>query len=292
MKQLILPVLALLTLSTAAQETTQYKKGSYLYYGQPNIEDNSMLIEEAFNQEKAIIQHISNWVFSDLKGGDLTYAYTQEIPMIEDKFQFSFTLNYNAFNQAVPGHNKSGLGDLLLNFRPMLMDKTDWAIVIPRFTIIVPTGSAQGGMGDGAWGTQFNMAVTKRLNSKLTTHWNAGFTQLFGKEIYSFDFNGDQYLATRKNETAYNVGLSGIYIVGDALNLMLEYVSSFDNSLQVTGTYERSVSTIINPGFRTAFSIGKVQIVPGLGLPLYYTDGKFTNTGGFIYLSIEPDYTK
>lgn len=293
MKSLILTLFTL-TICIAGysqqQDSIVRKKGSYLYYGQPNIEDNSMFIEEAFNQEEGIIQHISNWIFSDFEGGDWTYAYTQEIPMIQDKFQFSFTMNYNVLQQAVPGHNRSGLGDLLLNFRPMLMDKSDWAIVIPRFTVILPTGNAQGGMGDGAWGTQFNMAVTKRLSSRLTTHWNAGFTKLFKKEVYTADLNGNPLLAQEKNQSGYNLGLSGIYIINDALNLMVEYVSTFDNDLQVDGSYSSSTSSIINPGFRTAFSIGKVQIVPGAGIPLYYADGKLQNTGCFIYLSIEPAY--
>lgn len=269
------------------------KKGSYLYYGQPNIEDNSMFIEEAFNQEKAIIQHISNFIFDDLKGGgDFVYGYTQEIPMLGDKHQFSFTLNYSVLDQPIPGFPSYGFGDILLNYRPMLMDKNDWALVIPRFTLIVPTGSAKGGLGDGAWGSQFNLAVTKRLNSKITTHWNAGWTHFANKDLYGDDGSGNTILLTEKSQNFYNLGLSGIFLVSDGFNLMLEGVSSFESDFDAAGNNQRYVSSIINPGFRSAFSIGKVQIVPGLGVPLFFTDNKFQRSGGFIYLSIEPDYTK
>lgn len=252
-----------------------------------------MFIEEAFNQEKAIIQHISNFIFDDLGGdGDFVYGYTQEIPMLGDKHQFSFTLNYSVLDQPIPGFPSYGFGDILLNYRPMIMDKNDWALVIPRFTLIVPTGSAKGGLGDGAWGGQFNLALTKRLNSKITTHWNAGWTHFANKDYYGEDVNGDPVLLTEKSQNFYNVGLSGIFLVSDGFNLMLEGVSSFESDLDENGDTQRYVSSIVNPGFRCAFSIGKVQIVPGLGVPLFFTDNKFQRSGGFIYLSIEPDYTK
>ena len=275
-----------------ATDTVARKKGSYLYYGQPNIEDNSMFIEEAFNQEKAIIQHISNFIFDDLNGGDFVYGYTQEIPLAGDKHQLSFTLNYSVLDQPIPGFPAYGFGDILVNYRPMLFDKNDWALVIPRFTLIVPTGSAKGGLGDGAWGSQFNLAVTKRLNSKITTHWNAGWTHFAKKDIYGEDGSGNTVLVDEKSQNFYNVGLSGIYLVSDGFNLMVEALSSFESESDASGNTERYVSSIINPGFRTAFSIGKVQIVPGLGVPLFFTDNKFQRSGGFIYLSIEPDYTK
>lgn len=294
--KLILPILFTAVSFSSAfcqnSDSVARKKGSYLYYGQPNIEDNSMFIEEAFNQEKAIIQHISNFIFDDLNGGDFVYGYTQEIPLAGDKHQLSFTLNYSVLDQPIPGFPAYGFGDILVNYRPMLLDKNDWALVIPRFTLIVPTGSAKGGLGDGAWGSQFNLAVTKRLNSRITTHWNAGWTHFAKKDVYGEDVSGNPVLLAEESQNFYNVGLSGIYLVSDGFNLMVEALSSFESESDGNGNTERYVSSIINPGFRTAFNIGKVQIVPGLGVPLFFTDNKFQRSGGFIYLSIEPDYTK
>src|SRR6187455_218452 len=126
------------------------KKGSYLYYGQPSIEDNSMLIEEAFNQEAGIIQHISNFVFS---GGNFGYNYTQEIPLADVKHQFSFGVSYASLkkpenlSQFTKNYLTNGLGDVFLNYRPMIWGKNDWALVIPRFTVIVPTGNSRYGLG-------------------------------------------------------------------------------------------------------------------------------------------------
>lgn len=285
-------LLCIIYTTKAQDQKVQYKKGSYLYYGQPNIEDNSMFIEEAFNQEKSVIQHISNFIFDNLKGGDFTYAFTQEIPMIEDKFQFSYTLNYSVLQTPNFGMPAEGFADMLLNFRPMLMDKTDWAIVIPRFTLILPTGNAKAGFGDGAWGGQFNLAVTKRLNSRLTTHWNAGYTYLNKKDFWAADLDNTMVKVAEKNQNFYNLGVSCIYLVSDSFNLMLEGLTNSESYLGGNNKVVMSNTSILNPGFRSAFTIRNVQIVPGLGVPLYFVDGNYSHYGGFVYLSIEPDYTK
>jgi len=280
---------------TIAQEAdTIPKKGSYLYYGQPSIEDNSMFIEEAFNQEAGIIQHISNFIVT---GGEFVYAYTQEIPLADVKHQFSFGLSYASFGKpsdpSLLGNSNyltRGLGDLFLNYRPLLAGKNDWALVIPRFTLIVPTGNARYGLGSGGLGGQFNMAVTKRLNSKITTHYNAGYTYMTSTDHYTFNDDGTPVLAYEKNIGSTNIGLSAIWIVRPKFNLMVEYTSLFGKEIQDDGSFTKANSTLVNPGFRFAVDIGKVQIVPGAGLPFNFSNGKFENTGGFFYLSIEPAY--
>src|SRR6187399_2539959 len=136
-------------LTSYAQNDTIPKKGSYLQYGQPSIEDNSMFIEEAFNQETGIIQHISNLIVSK---GDIIYSYTQEIPLADVKHQLSFGMSYNAFKSSEASKQifagqylTNGLGDLYINYRPLLFGKNAWALVIPRFTLIAPTGDARYG---------------------------------------------------------------------------------------------------------------------------------------------------
>ena len=277
-----------------AQDTTAVKpkKGSYLSYGQPSIEDNSMLIEEAFNQEAGVIQHISNFIVAD---GNFIYAYTQEIPIPNEKHQLSFGVSYSAMKKpegALFNQNflTNGFGDMVINYRPMLMDKNDWALVIPRFTLIAPTGNARYGLGFGGWGGQFNMAVTKRLNSKLTTHWNAGYTYVWKADSYNYLSDGTPELTYQKNLNFKNVGASLIWLVRPKFNLMVEYLSAFDKTISGTGSLENETSTIINPGFRFAVDLGKVQIVPGMGIPINFSNGSFANTSAFFYLSIEPAY--
>lgn len=77
--------------TTPGQTSSGSGKGSYLYYGQPAIEDNSFLIEEAINQEAGVIQHIFTTAYAD---GDIVYSYTQELPLRNDRHQLSFGLSY------------------------------------------------------------------------------------------------------------------------------------------------------------------------------------------------------
>jgi hypothetical protein len=287
-------IFALAVIHTFAQNDTLPKKGSYLQYGQPSIEDNSMFIEEAFNQEAGIIQHISNLIFD--KGG-LVYAYTQEIPLADVKHQLSFTFSYNSYKtpEGIQQIGNSqfvtkGLGDFYVNYRPLLFGKNDWALVIPRFTLIAPTGDARYGFGGGGWGGQFNLAVTKRLGKKLVTHYNAGYTLVSKADFYTYEGDGTPLLQAERNITAKNVGASIIWFAKPKFNLMTEYVSNFAQEFQDNGTVTKNHNLILNPGFRFAIDMGNVQIVPGAGLPLYFTNGQFQNSGGFIYLSIEPAF--
>src|SRR6478735_4752284 len=241
----------------AQEADTIPKKGSYLYYGQPSIEDNSMFIEEAFNQEAGIIQHISNFVFN---GKDFVYNYTQEIPLADVKHQFSFGVSYASLkgddNTPLNGNYLTkGLGDIYLNYRPLVMGKNDWALVIPRFTAIVPTGNARYGLGTGGRGGQFNLAVTKRLNKAVTTHYNAGYTVMTKADHYTYTAEGEPVLAYEKNLTTKNIGASAIWLVKPKFNFMLEYVATFGQEMQDDGSLTKLNTAIINPGFRLAIDI-------------------------------------
>ncbi|MEO7990660.1 MAG: transporter [Chryseolinea sp.] len=288
---LIATTLVGLTHAQDSDSIPKPKKGSYLYYGQPSIEDNSMLIEEAFNQEAGVIQHISNFIYN---GGDFTFGYTQEIPLADVKHQFSFGFTYASFKKPSDIINSNyvtkGLGDVLLNYRPLLWGKNDWALVIPRFTIIVPTGNARYGFGQGGWGGQFNLAVTKRLNSKITTNYNAGYTVITKADHYTYAQDGTPELAYEKNIGVSNLGGSAIWLVRPKFNLMVEYVVTFGKEMQDDGRLISLNNSVVNPGFRFAIDVGKIQIVPGFGLPINFTSNHLDGTGAFFYLSIEPAY--
>ncbi len=264
--------------------------GSYLYYGQPAIEDNSMLIEEAFNQTVGSIQHISNLNFN---GGNLIYTYQQEIPLAGVKHQVSFGASYASMKktEGLPGIGNnltSGLGDIYINYRPLLWGKNDWALVIPRFTLIIPTGNSRSGLGTGGWGGQFNMAVTKRLHRKVITHYNAGYSFINNADYYTYGGDGTPIAKYEKNLPSTNFGASAIWLVRPRFNLMLEYISTFGSTAIPDGKFlSKSTISTFNPGFRFAFQIDKVQVVPGLGIPFNFRNGAFQGTGGFIYLSIE-----
>src|SRR4249920_3324386 len=57
----------------------------------PQIQDNSFLVEEAYNQERRVVQHIST--FSRMwNSKDWSYSFTQEWPGLRNwRHQFSYT---------------------------------------------------------------------------------------------------------------------------------------------------------------------------------------------------------
>src|SRR2546422_113585 len=62
--------------------------------------DNSFFIEEAYNQEPGVVQHIFNAVygFRPANGPDehnLDFTFTQEWPLFTQTHQFSYTLLYS-----------------------------------------------------------------------------------------------------------------------------------------------------------------------------------------------------
>ena len=62
--------------------------------------DNSFLVEEAYNQEPGVVQHIMTAFYGidRLPGPDdktLNLAFTQEWPIVSQTHQFSYTVPYN-----------------------------------------------------------------------------------------------------------------------------------------------------------------------------------------------------
>jgi hypothetical protein len=52
----------------------------------PPIQDNSFLMEEAYNQEEGVVQHIN--AFQWMRGGEWLATFTQEWPVPKQAHQF------------------------------------------------------------------------------------------------------------------------------------------------------------------------------------------------------------
>src|SRR4051812_35883797 len=83
------------------------------------IRDNSFFIEEAYNQDAGVVQHIMNVVYGydHSTGHDqnrLDLAFTQEWPLFSQTHQISYTLLYSL--EKTGGMTRNGLGDLFLNY--------------------------------------------------------------------------------------------------------------------------------------------------------------------------------
>lgn len=241
--------------------------------GPRKIQDNSFLLEEAYNQEDGVIQHIQ--AFQYLKRSrSWGYSFTQEWPVPGQTHQFSYTVP--AARPGPPGSD-SGLGDILLNYRYQALMGTRVAFS-PRASLILPTGDHKKGLGSGALGYQVNLPLSVELGDSWVTHWNLGGTVTPGSKEPG-GAKGDAW--------GYNGGASLIWLAAKNFNVMLEAVRGAVETVESDGSKTRQESFFLNPGVRFSIDFKSgLQIVPGLSVPVGV--GPSRKEHGFLaYLSFE-----
>jgi hypothetical protein len=239
----------------------------------PGISDNSFLVEEAYNQEAGVVQHISNYR-RDRDGGWL-FTFTQEWPAPSQRDQLSYTVPL----QSADGG--SNLGDVIINYRRQVVGKdTESVWFSPRLSLIVPTGSARKGTGAGGPGVQVNLPVSVQLTEKLVTHWNAGATLTRARTA-----GGD-----RNTTRSVNAAASAIWLATRTFNVMLESAWDRTESLDDAGRRQAADNFVLLPGIRGAINLASgMQIVPGFGIPI----GLGPSRGErdiFLYFSVEHSF--
>jgi hypothetical protein len=244
------------------------------------IQDNSFLLEEAYNQEFGFVQHISNFVYL-ADSQDWAYTFTQEWPVTGLRHQFSYTLI--ALRQGSFSSQGAGFGDVFLNYRYQAIGNGETRVAFaPRFSLIVPSGNSDLGQGFGAAGAQTNLPISIVLNRHFVTHWNAGAT------VVPHARNSDRQ---RTSAAAYNLGQSVIWETTPRFNVMME--TFFLGAQKVVGSGIKWSNTFfLSPGIRWAYNFNNgLQIVPGIAMPI----GVGPNAGEkavFLYLSFEHPFRK
>jgi hypothetical protein len=239
------------------------------------IEDNSYFIEEAFNQETNVVQHIFNGSYST-KAKDFAFTFTQEWPIGSQKHQLSYTVPYTSLHKG-----SKGVGDLMLNYRYQLFGENDAYWCSPRISLSIPTGNSSEGLGTGVFGCQVNIPISKQWSNDWISHFNLGSTSFFNVE--GVDINGNPVNQTL---TSMFVGTSAIFLVSENFNIMCETLFSYNADFDIDGNVAYTSQTILSPGFRYAFNLNTVQIVPGIAVPFTFSSGS-TEIGIFGYLSFE-----
>ncbi len=79
------------------------------------IQDNSFLLEDAYNQEPGVIQHIS-FFSRDRDTGESVYTFTEEWPARGQAHQLSVTVQALGLKDAA-ADRRAGVGDTALNYR-------------------------------------------------------------------------------------------------------------------------------------------------------------------------------
>jgi hypothetical protein len=244
------------------------------------IADNSFLVEEAYNQEAGVVQHIFTAFYNVTSrrgpnSGNWDNSFTQEWPVFSQAHQFSYTIPYS-FLDAGREHD-NGIGDVLLNYRWQAYFREDTLTALaPRLSLILPTGNEHRGFGEGTVGFQWNLPFSTAIGDHWFVHLNAGGTYLpdpassHGRSLYH-----------------NNVGASVIYAINTEWHLMLESVSNWQEAIDAHGRRNYESSVLIAPGVRKAFNFDNgAQLVLGCSTPVG-VGGHAPDYGAFLYLSFE-----
>jgi hypothetical protein len=233
------------------------------------IQDNSFLIEEAYNQEAGHVQHIFNL---RRQAQQWQFSFSQEWPIFSQTHQFSYTVPYNF-------GSSRGVGDVTLNYRYQAQTETDTRPAIaPRVALVLPSADQIEASGpleprEKSYGYELLLPVSKIVSDRVTLNGNAGLRSFF-------DVAGHQ-------PTTYRLGGSAIYAVTRDFNLLVEAVADWVESVNPQNRLEREFEFTLLPGFRQAFNFADdAQLVVGAGVPILFSNGS-ADVGAFFYLSFE-----
>ena len=263
----LIPVFCVCLCAEEADKPEEKKKRA------EGVQDNSFLIEEAYNQEPGVVQHIFTFRYdiNRLPGHDdrvFNLNFTEEWPVTSQRHQLSYSIPFSSVETR--GQHDDGLNDVMLNYRYQVLNESDTQPAFaPRLSFIFPTGSTDQGLGDGTFGYQVNLPVSKVLSDRWTVHFNAGATVL-PRVRAELDEGGH----VKRTLASYNLGESAIFAVTSNFNLMCETVQTWDQSLNGRGRREREFSAVVSPGMRYAINLPKVldaQLVFGVAAPIGLT---------------------
>lgn len=237
------------------------------------IQDNSFLIEEAYNQEPGMIQHIQTFQYLK-RSRTWGYTFTQEWPLLDQTHQLSYTIPVT--HVSTPS-DQTGIGDVALNYRYQLILKEAIALA-PRFSLLLPTGDYKKGLGSAAIGLQTNVPLSVELSDRWVTHLNLGFTLTPG---------GKEPRGATADTFGFNCGASLVWLASENLNPILELSWNSTESVQSDGSRTRTGTFLAVPGIRLALNFESgLQVVPGIGI-LVGLGPSGAEIGVLSYLSFE-----
>jgi len=206
------------------------------------IQDNSFLVEEAYNQDPGVVQHISTFQHGT-RGSDWLSTFTQEWPAGGLKDQLSYMVT------SARAGNPSGFGDITINYRRQLVGDGEARVAFaPRISIVLPTGDPHHNLGGGATGFQVMLPASVVAGEHFVTHWNAGAA-----------------FTPAKDTRTWTAAQSVVWLVHPRFNALVETVWSRTDSRGGA----RATSLVLSPGIRWSYDLpGHLQIVPGIALPI------------------------
>jgi hypothetical protein len=228
------------------------------------ISDNSFLVEEAYNQEPGVVQHIAVAQLPT-HGGEWSSNFTQEWPAGSMRHQLSYTTT------ALRADGGAGLGDFALNYRYQLLGMGESRIAVsPRLSLVLPLGEEQKGRGAGAAGVQVMLPVSLILTPRLVAHWNAGGS-----------------VTPARDQRAWTAAQSIVWLVHPRFNALVETVWTRND---LPGG-QSDTTFVLSPGLRWSHNLpGGLQVVPGLAVPFSLRGEK--TRAVIAYLSFEHPFSR
>jgi hypothetical protein len=238
----------------------------------PVVQDNSFLVEEAYNQETGIVQHIFT-LLTHHGTSDFEGAFTQEWPVGSITHQLSYDL------PIVRSESESGLGDVRINYRYQLRGNGETRVAVsPRLSATLPTGDWKKGRGSGSVGFETMLPVSYVISPLFTTHSNVGA---------SYTPSARNEIGARANSFGVTLAQSLIITSSNFIQPLVEVVYTGEQSVIDEDKTEWSDDFVISPGVRVAFNFKSgLQIVPGIAVPIGVGPSR-GDRGLFFYLSFE-----
>ncbi len=246
------------------------------------IEDNSFLVEEAYNQDPGYVQFFGQ-AQRIRPGGFWATSFSNEWPVPGKTHQLAYSIPYATAGDRTGG----GFGDANVYYRYQALagGERGWWFA-PRLTVYFPTGDWRAGLGQGACGVQVGAPFSRRLSPWLTVHLNAGAT-LFPR-ARALDGQGREF---RVSAWGLYQGASAIWLATTRLNFLFEVVASQNHQPAAPHETTRTNLALFSPGVRYAFNFPRAQIVIGAAVPAGLNRSS-PDPGVLLYFAWEPQLWK
>jgi len=226
----ILPLLLLLAAPAAAQRAPEPEPDEE---SGTVIEFSGFFVEEAYNQERGMLQQIAR--VTAVRHGSWGGRYSQEWPVFDERRQLELAALVNG---------EDGLAGLGAELRFLLAGGEDAVFTLSP-------GVEAAWERDGEWEIELMVPASVRLFEGLVASTNAAFS------VHPED-----------GGTSWQVGQGLIWRAHPRLNFLLEGVYSHGESV-LEGADEEDEGFIVSPGVQVAFPLGEdAQLVPGIAFPV------------------------
>lgn len=240
------------------------------------IEDNSFLLDEAYNQDidmyQTILRH-QNQLVSD----ETESTFEFEVPMTAEH---QLSIEIPLFKEHRSFETKPG--DTLLLWQIVTSNNVK-SRSVDRLGFVVPTGDVDQETGYGVPGVQYLKALSIELGRNWQNHWNFQYQLQPNGKAGGTEVTQNVHIGT--------LGSSVAYYINDHCDFLFETMYKHRKRPRFGGKIRSLNELYLNPGFRFEKRLewNQTKMVPGISLPIEVLNER-TDFGFMLYLSFEPHF--